>query len=426
MHEINANADVDNTYESATLTEYLVENRNPTGYQQVLVERVTDALTNTETKRVVYTFGHDIIAQTSYTPSGPVQGETLVLHYDGHGSTRILTNLLAAIATIGGQRQLFFYDAYGNALGFNAALAGTTHLYSGEQFDSRINQQYLRARWYDASTGRFGSLDPYRGTNEDPQSLHKYLYTHADPINGIDPTGHFMASVMVGFASALKQHLPTLIEGAVIAGTLLGIGGPGAYLRNHGLKLMSEGAYDLGFYYYEFGTRVLGLAFFAVEGFSTAIGMQLLATSAMQLGRLAASRLLNSPSRMSVAFAGQRPTMEWLPNAGGVVRSEKDLVRIARQNGLKVPNYVKFKVDHDLEFLPKDMMEKTAKGPNVDKPIGGRMPNVKWNDFFDKVSGKIVIRVHPDALKSDEAIVAILAHELHDCTLGDRIKQIVG
>ncbi|MEQ1906726.1 MAG: RHS repeat-associated core domain-containing protein [Pirellulaceae bacterium] len=183
------------------------------------VERVTDALTNTETKRVVYTLGHDLIAQTTYTPSGPAQGETLVLHYDGHGSTRILTNLLAAVATIGGQRQLFFYDAYGNALGFNPTLAATTHLYSGEQFDSRINQQYLRARWYDASTGRFGSLDPFIGNNDDPQSLHKYLYTHADPINGIDPSGLFfvgsIASVGIRLASFALPGPSDFIIGAL-------------------------------------------------------------------------------------------------------------------------------------------------------------------------------------------------------------------
>jgi hypothetical protein len=28
------------------------------------------------------------------------------------------------------------------------------------------------------------------GNNDDPQSLHKYLYTYCDPINGIDPSGN--------------------------------------------------------------------------------------------------------------------------------------------------------------------------------------------------------------------------------------------
>jgi RHS repeat-associated protein len=71
-------------------------------------------------------------------------------------------------------------------------------LYSGEQFDSKIGQQYLRARYYDPVTGRFNRLDPFFGNLNDPQSLHKYLYTHADPVNGIDPSGNsFVASISV-------------------------------------------------------------------------------------------------------------------------------------------------------------------------------------------------------------------------------------
>ncbi|MDR2441326.1 MAG: hypothetical protein LBE12_18350 [Planctomycetaceae bacterium] len=35
---------------------------------------------------------------------------------------------------------------------------------------------------------RFNRLDPFFGNVNDPQSFHKYLYTHADPINRIDPT----------------------------------------------------------------------------------------------------------------------------------------------------------------------------------------------------------------------------------------------
>jgi RHS repeat-associated protein len=62
-------------------------------------------------------------------------------------------------------------------------------LYSGEQFDSKIGQQYLRARYYDPATGRFYRLDPFFGNLSDPLSLHKYLYTHADPVNEIDPNG---------------------------------------------------------------------------------------------------------------------------------------------------------------------------------------------------------------------------------------------
>jgi RHS repeat-associated protein len=71
-------------------------------------------------------------------------------------------------------------------------------LYSDEQFDSKIGQQYLRARYYDSATGRFNRLDPFFGNLDDPQSLHKYLYTHVDPISMTDPSGLFGGYISVG------------------------------------------------------------------------------------------------------------------------------------------------------------------------------------------------------------------------------------
>jgi len=34
-------------------------------------------------------------------------------------------------------------------------------------------------------------MDPFGGNNQDPQSLHKYLYAHCNPTNNIDPSGNF-------------------------------------------------------------------------------------------------------------------------------------------------------------------------------------------------------------------------------------------
>ena len=34
-------------------------------------------------------------------------------------------------------------------------------------------------------------MDTFPGMQFEPLSLHKYLYTHADPVNGIDPSGYF-------------------------------------------------------------------------------------------------------------------------------------------------------------------------------------------------------------------------------------------
>lgn len=83
----------------------------------------------------------------------------------------------------------YLFDAYGVAIGFDPATALTSLGYSGEQFDARIGQQYLRARWYNPAIGRFNRLDPFAGNSQDPQGDRGYLYTHADPVNGVDPSG---------------------------------------------------------------------------------------------------------------------------------------------------------------------------------------------------------------------------------------------
>jgi len=41
-------------------------------------------------------------------------------------------------------------------------------------------------------------MDPYAGNMQDPQSLHKYLYCHANPVNNIDPSGRMSTYLAVG------------------------------------------------------------------------------------------------------------------------------------------------------------------------------------------------------------------------------------
>jgi hypothetical protein len=43
----------------------------------------------------------------------------------------------------------------------------------------------------DSDSGRFWTKDGFEGWLLDPRTLHKYVYTHADPINGTDPGGNF-------------------------------------------------------------------------------------------------------------------------------------------------------------------------------------------------------------------------------------------
>ena len=167
-----------------TTTKYLVDTLNPTGYSQVLDEIVNGAVTRT------YTYGRQLISEnqligSTWTPS--------FYGYDGHGNVRFLANAAGTIT------DTYTFDAFGAQI----ASTGTTpnpYLYSGERFDSNLNLYHLRARYYNMLTGRFMTMDP--GVSKtccgshsrpenifDPGSLHKYVYTKNNPVNGIDPAG---------------------------------------------------------------------------------------------------------------------------------------------------------------------------------------------------------------------------------------------
>ncbi|REK19373.1 MAG: RHS repeat-associated core domain-containing protein [Planctomycetota bacterium] len=168
-------------------TVYHVDPRNLTGYAQVLEEGVdagADGRLDAAEIAKTYTLGHDVVAQQGPDIAG---GEPLFFVYDGHGSTRALADADAAVL------QRFAYDAYGNmqtgpGVTQEIANAFTSFLYSGEKTDP-TGLHYLRNRYLDPLTGRFLTLDAYAGNVQDPLSLHKYLYAHANPVMGIDPLG---------------------------------------------------------------------------------------------------------------------------------------------------------------------------------------------------------------------------------------------
>jgi hypothetical protein len=61
-------------------------------------------------------------------------------------------------------------------------------------------------------------MDTWPGNSNDPLSLHKYLYSGADPVNHIDPSGHFFS---LGEIAATLDIKTTLSTSQIDAGTSL-------------------------------------------------------------------------------------------------------------------------------------------------------------------------------------------------------------
>jgi hypothetical protein len=62
----------------------------------------------------------------------------------------------------------------------------------------------------DPSIGRFMTMDSYEGDNQDPQSLHKYVFAKNNSINGNDPSG--LSSDDQSIAAAYGGVFRTILE----------------------------------------------------------------------------------------------------------------------------------------------------------------------------------------------------------------------
>ncbi|MFD2670652.1 RHS repeat-associated core domain-containing protein [Marinicrinis sediminis] len=98
--------------------------------------------------------------------------------------SRVLQNLLS-----GEIEYQYDYDIFGNPI-LTIETYSNAIRYAGEFYDEETGLYYLRARYYNAYTGRFISEDSYWGEDTNPLSLNLYTYAHNDPIRYIDPSGH--------------------------------------------------------------------------------------------------------------------------------------------------------------------------------------------------------------------------------------------
>jgi len=154
-------------------TRYLVDDLNPAGYAQVVEELVGSTVQRT------YSYGHQRISQNQLISST----WTLSFYgYDGLGSVRSLAEMTGTVT------DMYGYDAWGNVVNITGSMPNV-YLYRGEQYDPDLNLYYLRARYSNPMTGRFLTRDQGIADVADPQTFHKYLYSAADPVNRIDPTG---------------------------------------------------------------------------------------------------------------------------------------------------------------------------------------------------------------------------------------------
>lgn len=110
-------------------------------------------------------------------------GNALYFHQDQLGSTRALTGAAGVVVAT------YSYGDYGQSIASGTAVANP-FLFAGQYTDPLSGLLYMRARWYDPTTGQFLSVDSAAKATHEP-----YSYAEDDPVNLSDPTGQCAAEL---------------------------------------------------------------------------------------------------------------------------------------------------------------------------------------------------------------------------------------
>ena len=168
-----------------------------------------DELQNGSVSRT-YSYGLSLISQKP----GASGSQLSFYGFDGHGSVRLLTDSTGAVT------DTYDYDAFGILISHTGTTANNC-LFAGEQFDPALGIYYNRARYYDQRIGRFWTMDTWEGDIHDPFSLHRYLYSRANPSNRIDPNGKddlAELSVANGISQTVQRLAILSLRGALFGG----------------------------------------------------------------------------------------------------------------------------------------------------------------------------------------------------------------
>ena len=104
----------------------------------------------------------------------------------------------------------YTYDPWGKLLSIGGPQAGTIGQlnpirYRGYYYDTETGFYYLQSRYYDPITRRFLNADGYISTGRGVLGSNMFAYCNNNPVNRIDPYGHFWQELWNAFTQAVQQ-----------------------------------------------------------------------------------------------------------------------------------------------------------------------------------------------------------------------------
>ena len=133
------------------------------------------------------------------------RGSTFVLkdtlEFDPWGQRRAVNWSLMAQSAIAGQ--YFHNTSISNALGSAAYQSVTSRGFTGHEMLDEVGIIHMNGRIYDPKLGRFLQADSAIDGVSSTQGYNRYSYVHNNPLNAIDPSGHFSLRKYVGLIVAV-------------------------------------------------------------------------------------------------------------------------------------------------------------------------------------------------------------------------------
>jgi RHS repeat-associated protein len=123
-----------------------------------------------------------------------VQGRSLISAVTSQSSLHVSRDASGNIVTVsdanGALSANYAYDPWGNLLNPADPLGtGLRYKFAGEAFDTATGLYYMRARYYDPSTGTFLSKDPLGLRSSGAPDGNVYTYARNNPLRFSDPSG---------------------------------------------------------------------------------------------------------------------------------------------------------------------------------------------------------------------------------------------
>jgi RHS repeat-associated protein len=113
-----------------------------------------------------------------------------------------LESVIALTDESGNVTDTYEYNDFGELISSTGS-SYNPYRYTGQQYDSDSELYYLRARYYEPSTGRFISRDPvFTSTG------NLYVYSQNNPINSADPSGKDFKDDIPTFMDQIKETVP--------------------------------------------------------------------------------------------------------------------------------------------------------------------------------------------------------------------------